>query len=101
MVINMSTSEQHEQVLKETIEKLKSEGYHVIDLERKSPDAIAVKDGKIIAIEVLGITHIPSKGWKHKWTHKAKQQVYHMFDELKIITFKRNKAIYPHMVKKL
>jgi len=44
---------EHEMMLREYIRELEEEGYRVIDLKAKTPDAIAIKDGKIIAIEVL------------------------------------------------
>lgn len=47
------TSVHHQNHLATIIEKLRSEGYIVINLQRKSPDAIAVKDGRVSAVEVL------------------------------------------------
>ncbi len=89
----MATSELHEKLLKEYIKELENQGYRVIDLERKSPDAIALKiiDGKIevSAVEVLGLQYMKGKGWHHSWTYKAKESIYHMFDKVLIKIFKR------------
>lgn len=88
-------SKQHEDELQKTIEKLTEEGYRVINLQGQSPDAIATKEGKIIAVEVLG------KSWRYHpkttskelhsgWTHLGKIKEYSMFDDVKIIEFVRN-----------
>lgn len=84
----MATSILHEKTLKEFILKLESEGYRVLDLERKCPDAIALKDGKIYAVEVLGRQYKKGKGWKKKWTQNSKKNIYHMFDDIIIKDFK-------------
>jgi Holliday junction resolvase len=77
--------------VKEAKKKLEKEGYRVIDLENKSPDLIAVKEDKIIAVEILGMQYdVKRKYWKKKFTIKSKEQIYYMFDEVRIITFKRN-----------
>ncbi len=83
----MATSERHEERLKEVIKELREEGYKVIDLEMKSPDAIAVKNNKIIAVEVLGRMYINGKGWKNNFTIKSKKEIYKMFDDVIIKTF--------------
>ncbi len=75
--------------LKEVIEELKSVGYRVIDLENKSPDAIAIKDNEVIAVEVLSRQYDMKRGrWKNHFTTKKKKEIYHMFDRLIIRTFK-------------
>lgn len=91
----MTTSKQHEKVLKEYIKELRSRGYRVIDLERKCPDGIAIRlfNDKIelSAIEVLGSQYKKGKGWGHKWTYKAKESIYHMFDKVLIKSFHKEK----------
>jgi hypothetical protein len=88
-------SKQHENELRKAISDMEMEGYRVLDLCGHSPDAIAVKDGKIVALEVLG------KDWRNhpktqrrelhgSWTHAGKKKQYAMFDDLKIVTFVRN-----------
>lgn len=84
----MSTSELHEETLRIFIKEMSRKGYRVIDLERKCPDAIAVKGEEIIAMEVLGMQHTQKKGWTQKWTHTSKRKTYHMFDSVCIKTFK-------------
>jgi len=93
--INMGRigNKQHEKVLRETIEKLEKDGYHVVNLKGKSPDAIATKDNKLIAVEVLGETYRKGK-WKKSWTYTQKEDDYSMFDDILIRTFKRNKPTY-------
>lgn len=81
--------EEHEALLKKTIRELEAEGWRVVDLEGKSPDAVAAKDGKIIAVEILGQRWIPGTGWKQRWTYKAKKENYSMFDDVVIKVFKR------------
>lgn len=84
----MSTSETHEAVLKNFLTELKEKGYTVIDLERKCPDGIAVKDGKIYAVEVLGRKHVKNKGFARKTTPQMKREIYHMFNDVLIKEFK-------------
>ena len=84
----MVESEKHEEKLRQVLEKLNKEGYRAFDLERKSPDAIALKDNKIYAVEVLGRQYKKGKGWTKKWTYLAKKKVYHMFDDILIYDFK-------------
>ena len=84
----MPTSKLHEKILKDTIKELTKQGYRVIDLEMKSPDAIATKNNKIYAVEVLGLQYRGKKGWNRNWTYRAKKSIYHMFDDLIVKTFK-------------
>jgi hypothetical protein len=57
-------SEIHQRKLVEVIEELRAEGYRVIDTSMKRPDAIVLKDGKIVAVEVVLQHHRRQKGWK-------------------------------------
>ena len=83
-------SEQHEKELNEEIERLENKGYRVINLEGKSPDAIAIKDGKVVAVEVLGVSYY-KKNHTFKGTFSIKQKLgtYHMFDGVMIKNFVR------------
>jgi len=83
----MVTSTKHEETLKEFLEELRERGYNVIDLERKSPDGIAVKDNKIYAIEVLGTQKKKGKGNHKKWTYRGKRKEYDMFEDVLFKTF--------------
>lgn len=88
--------EQHEKELREEIERLKNEGYRVIDLERKCPDAIAIKPNnvEVCAVEILSMSYnYGIKGYKAKWTVKAKKTIYHMFDKVIIKVFKLPRKI--------
>lgn len=80
---------QHRDELEKTIDYLKKQGFHVINLQNKSPDAIATKDGKLYAIEVLGQTHMKRKGYKNNFTYKAKLNDYSMFDFVIVRVFDR------------
>ena len=89
-------SKQHwEEVLK-VVEKLKSEGWRVINLDNKSPDAIAIKDGKVVAVEVLGFIRKHKKGRgnpkKNCYSLKDKKLTYSMFDDLIIEKFEYEKS---------
>jgi hypothetical protein len=87
-------SKQHEEELTKTVVLLEKEGWRVIDLNGMSPDAIAIKNGKVVAVEVLG------KDWRNhpktirrelhgSWTYAGKKKQYAMFDDVKIVTFIR------------
>ncbi len=84
---------QHEAILREKVKELEGDGWRVIVLHGKSPDAIAVKDGRIVAVEavqkmrVKRVSHAKEKGkfrWKHLggWTIASKKRLYHMFDDV-------------------
>jgi len=72
---------QHEANLKNFCEELVKEGYKVIITENYLPDAIAVKDNKIIAIEIL------MNGTRDLINQKKKK--YSKYDELFFRIFKR------------
>ena len=84
-------SKEHEINLVDELSKLRQDGWKVINLKGLSPDGIAVKDGKIIAIEVLGMNYKKGKGFCHSWTYKDKKERYSMFDDVIIKTFKYKK----------
>ena len=84
-------SVQHEIELVNELQKLHNDGWKVINLRGLSPDGIAVKDGKVVAIEVLGADYRKGKGWRHSWTYKDKKERYSMFDDVIIKVFHRKK----------
>ena len=93
-VIKIGTSKTHELTLKNYIEELKSQGYKAFDLNRKCPDGIAVKDGKVYAIEVLGTQKKKGKGNHRKWTFRGKRKEYYMFDDVLFKTFSYSSPNY-------
>lgn len=66
-------SKQHEETIRQKTNELKNEGWHVVILNGKVPDAIAVKDNMIVAIEVL-----PKKDIMRQpdWYNKAYRKMY-------------------------
>lgn len=74
--------------LNKTIEKYESDGYRVIPMNQKSPDALATKDNKIYAIEILGMEHRNQLHNRKNWTWKGKTASYSIFDGMMIKTFK-------------
>ena len=87
--------EKHEAALQIKIKELEQDGWKVSNLHGKSPDAIAVKDNKVIAVEILrkikserkNLDLARSKG-KFKWsfaggyTLVGKRSNYDMFDDV-------------------
>lgn len=80
-------SQEHEDTLFEFVKELRENGYHVILLQDKSPDAIAVKDDKIYAVESLGFTYVKGIGKRRNWTWSQKKATYSMFDGLLVKQF--------------
>ena len=74
----------HEARLSDTIESLSRAGFRVVRLDGKSPDAIATRDGKIYAVEVLTANMKTFKRGKNEQTHREmeKARSYWMFDGL-------------------
>ena len=86
---------EHEEELLRVRNSLITDGWRVIRLFGKSPDAIAAKivDGKlkIVAVEILGKSYKKEKGWTRNWTYKQKRDTYSMFDDVFIKSYERNK----------
>jgi hypothetical protein len=72
----MPPCQEHEDKVRQTIEILRTQGYRAFPL-KKLPDGIAVKDGKIIAIEILPRS-------KEKELARKKRELYNSagFDEV-------------------
>lgn len=94
-------SEQHEAEVKRKAEEMISQGWRVIILNGKSPDAIAVKDGKIVAVEILkkiktertNEETIKRHGryvWRYQggFTQAGKRSIYDMFDDVEFSFYK-------------
>ena len=86
---NAGESYQHKKAVVVYLEELRNKGWKTINLKGKSPDGIAVKDNKIVAIELLGTTHRNGKGWHSNYSISQKKSDYSMFDEVVVKTFKR------------
>ena len=94
-------SQKHEEEVARKAEEMRSQGWRVIVLDGKSPDAIAVKDGKIVAVEVLkkiktertNPETIKSHGryvWRLQggYTQAQKRGIYSMFDDVEFAFWK-------------
>lgn len=81
-------SKEHEDGLTDYIRELQYQGYNVVRTCRKIPDAIATKDGKIFAVEMMGKRHIQGAGWKRNHTKKEKEIAYSNFDGILYREFK-------------
>lgn len=66
---------EHELATTRKAEELHKEGWRVFILSRKSPDAIAVKDGKVIAVEIL-------RGNASMRIQERKREDYQIFDSV-------------------
>lgn len=80
-------------MLKEFLKELENQGYRVLDLERKCPDGIALKDGKIYAIEVLSWRYRQGQGWDLKKNAKNKEAIYDMFDGVLFKHFRQKRFL--------
>lgn len=60
------------------LEEVKRSGWRIIELHQKSPDAIAVKDGKVIAVEIV----------RSELDARWKRMAYKMFDDVVIGLYK-------------
>lgn len=89
IVIGMVKSSTHPEVLDKKLKELEEDGWRVVRLKGKSPDAVASKDGKIIAVVVLASQWKDGTGWTQKWTYKTKRRNYEMFDDVLIERFLR------------
>ena len=55
---------EHEDGLTSAILELEAKGFKVQRMNRKIPDAVAYKDGKFYAVEMMGQKWTPNKGWE-------------------------------------
>jgi len=91
---------EHEDKVKEFLKELQNKGYKTINLNGKCPDGIAVKNGKICAVEVLKKIKTVRKNeasakahGKYVWrfnggqTMNQKRSIYSMFDDVLFYTF--------------
>lgn len=97
-------SVEHKEALGVKVRELEMDGWRVVPLDGKSPDAIAVKDNKIVAVEILkkiktkrkNQTMAKKKG-KFKWSFAGgytltnKRSTYGMFDDVMFGFYKEEK----------
>jgi len=89
----MTPSERHEELVMAKVEELEKDGWHVVTIGNCHPDAIAVKDGLIMAVEVLKKYKHTSKtgenkGWKYSdGTMRQKLEGYSRYDRIAFVTF--------------
>lgn len=81
-------SKEHEDGLSDYIRELQYQGYCVVRLGFKRPDGVAYKDGKMYAVEMMGKSHIPGKGWKKNHTKRESEINYRQFDGILYKEFK-------------
>ena len=74
---------QHRQEVLKYFDELEKQGWRVIDLQNKSPDGIAVKDNKIVAVELL-LKKNPKETYRG-----FKSREYSMFDQVLIKVVER------------
>ena len=84
----MNESNEHEENLNFHIKDLRLKGFNVVKTGRKLPDAIATKDGKLYAIEVIGIEGTLG-GNESKRKESEKRATYGMYDDLLFFEFKK------------
>ena len=84
-------SKEHEKRLNEAIKELRAKGYYVVNTRRKIPDAVACKDGKIFAVEMMGQRWTKNRGWVNKHTKRQKERDYGNYAELLYFTFRYRK----------
>ena len=95
----MGTSERHEELVKQKVEQLEAEGWHIVTIGRNHPDAIAVKDGVIMAVEILRkmkrktTQKRPGKGKSRGWRYQGgltlieKVRRYSRFDKTAFVIY--------------
>lgn len=96
----MTISQRHENLLYEEIYSLEEKGWHIVDVRRTLPDAIAISpEGKIVAIEVLGRKkRYDSKGKSKGWQWDGGKNVldkrwrYQKYDDIIFVLFDRGES---------
>ena len=71
------------EVIDEVIERYRERGYSAIYLRKKCPDAIAIRNGSVFAVEILG-NH---RGYSTTRLINDKTDLYDMFDGVMFKTF--------------
>jgi len=88
----------HERELKRYAKELQEQGWRVILTAGKIPDAIAVKEGKIYAVEIMPYIRkraAQSRGGKMRWapqggfTYAMKRRNYDMYDGVLFSSYRK------------
>ncbi len=100
-------NKQHEEALQKKINELELEGWRVVNLHGKSPDAIAIKNNKIVAVEILQKLKTRRKNketakrkGKFRWgfaggfTLTSKKSNYDMFDDVIFGFYKKGDGLF-------
>jgi hypothetical protein len=82
-------SYQHEKAVLDYLAELSSKGWKTIRLGKRSPDGIAVKDNRVVAVEII----IKNTDGKYRATDTTKRDDYFMFDDVFIKKFDRDSNI--------
>jgi len=90
----MTEGTMHEITVAKAVEELMEKGYHVVKMSRKTPDAIAFKDGKFYAVEALGQRWTPEQGWTNKRSKIEKERAYAHIGQLIFYSFRYPKTEY-------
>lgn len=67
---------EHEKKLKEALADLQKQGFRALALNGKCPDGIAVKDGKLYCVEVMGKNRKKEKKYGRSYHYKTKLKLY-------------------------
>ena len=78
-----SNNQERMDIIDKVIKKYKKNGYSIIYLKNKCPDAVAFHSKGIFAVEVIGVR----QGYNSKFHIQQKEDVYDMFDGLMVKTF--------------
>jgi len=81
----------HKIAIVDYLKELEKEGWKTINLKGKSPDGIAVKDGKVVAVEVMTYKKHSSR----KYLTNQKKSDYFMFDDVLIRFIERINIDFP------
>jgi len=73
--------------LHELSEDYRKDGWKVIELDGRSPGAVAFKDGKAIALMSVGRQYVGDKGWRNKFSLNYFRKNYYMFDDVVVRSY--------------
>lgn len=88
------SSRLHQKILYKLLNDLDAQGFHTIDMTGCVPDAIAVKDNKIYAIEVLTRTGSEHNNNTDQFNIRKKEVKYNLYGYDDIIFKAINKKIW-------